>query len=197
MALCLQAVTAKGEAVPLDVERRKNAKAAEAAAGKQAWESRKQQIALAAFIFLPHALVASFQTGPTVAEQVTYWVTESYAQLTDGKITPIFQLGVAALFIERMCTPLPCLALQSVCALLPCPARSVAGCCPSRAVASLVVVQTGARRRLHVGPHLLAVVQKVLQDAGRQADGQETTGRRPHHLLHQQSHPARNVRGVL
>ena len=103
----------------VDVERRKKAKAAEAAAGKQAWESIKQQIALAAFIFVPHALVANFQSGPTVAEQVTFWVTESYAQLTDGKITPVFQLGVAALFIERMCTPLPCLALQPVRALSP------------------------------------------------------------------------------
>lgn len=98
-----KAVTATGAAVDVDVERRKKAKAAEAAAGKQAWESRKQQIALAAFIFVPHALVANFQSGPTVAEQVTFWVTESYAQLTDGKITPVFQLGVAALFIERMC----------------------------------------------------------------------------------------------
>jgi len=98
-----QARTAKGTVVPRDVERRKNAKAAITKNGAQKWESRKQQIALAAFIFVPHALAAYFQTGPTVAEQVTYWVTESYAQLTDGKVTPVFQLAVAALFIERMC----------------------------------------------------------------------------------------------
>jgi methylene-fatty-acyl-phospholipid synthase len=91
--------TARAPQVPLDVERRKSAKAEDNNNGVD----RPLQLLCIAGMLLPLVWAVLTQQGPTVGEQLTEWATVSWAQFTDGKINPNFQIAVAALFIERLC----------------------------------------------------------------------------------------------
>lgn len=85
--------------MPLDVERRKSAKAEDTNNGID----RPLQLLCIAGMVLPLVWAVATQKGPTVGEQLTEWATVSWGQFTDGKINLNFQIAVAALFIERLC----------------------------------------------------------------------------------------------
>ena len=85
--------------VPLDVERRKSAKAED---GNNGIDRPLQMVCIAAMV-LPLLWAGMTQESPSAREQISEWLTVSWNQLTDGKINLSFQLAVAALFIERLC----------------------------------------------------------------------------------------------
>ena len=85
-----RALTGTGIEVPKDTERRKDAQQEQ-----PAQKVGLQRALLAAAFIVPHIIVIMLQDSPTVSEQVNEWTSISYAQLTDGKLTLPFQLGVA------------------------------------------------------------------------------------------------------
>lgn len=93
------AVDGAGEEVPLDIERRKEAVQQDEKNGTD----RKLQSIILAAVVIPYAWAVQTQSDPTVAEQISGWASQSWAQLADGKVTLHFQIAVVALFIERMC----------------------------------------------------------------------------------------------
>ena len=90
---------AKGKEVPKDVVRRMEAEAEDPNNGVD----RPLQLACIAAIVVPLAWAGATQEAPTAGEQLSGWASDSWTQLTDGKLTLPFQLAVAALSIERLC----------------------------------------------------------------------------------------------
>jgi len=93
------AVSATGQAVPKDINRRKEAEAVDAKKGVD----RPLQLVCVLGVLLPHAWAYFTQEAPTVPEQLGGWLSTSYQQLIDGCINFDFQLAAALLFIERIC----------------------------------------------------------------------------------------------
>ena len=93
------AVTATGQKVPKDVQRRKEAEAVCPTKGVD----RPLQLLCVAFLVLPHVWVFATQESPSALEQIHGWMAASWAQLTDGKINPDFQFAILLLSIERGC----------------------------------------------------------------------------------------------
>ena len=87
-----------GKEVPKDVVRRQ-----EALANKEATTlmDRVLQVGTWVGLIVPMVWVFATQENPTAKEQVAYWVNVSWAQLTNGQLTPNFQIAAALLFIER------------------------------------------------------------------------------------------------
>ena len=90
---------AKGKEVPKDVVRRMEAEAEDPNNGVD----RPLQLACIAAIVVPLAWAGATQEAPTAGEQLSGWASDSWTQLTDGKLTASFQLAAALLFIERLC----------------------------------------------------------------------------------------------
>ena len=87
-----------GKEVPKDVIRRQEALAAKEATTLM---DRVLQIGTWGGLIAPLVWVFATQENPTAKEQVSYWVSVSWAQLTNGQLTPNFQIAAALLFIER------------------------------------------------------------------------------------------------
>jgi len=98
-ALCSPLLSSHTRQVPLDIDRRKSAKAEDTNNGVD----RPLQLVCIAAIVLPVVWACATQQGPTVAEQLTEWGSVSWGQLTDGKMNLHFQVAAALLFIERLC----------------------------------------------------------------------------------------------
>ena len=81
-----------------DHERRREALAAFPATEAD----RTLQFLFFAALIVPQLVVAQYQAAPSVAEQLSALVQLSWAQLTDGVVSPSLQLAASLLFLERL-----------------------------------------------------------------------------------------------
>ena len=95
------ATTGTGQAVVMDIERRKAAVSADPIEKKGA--DRKLQLLMWVYFLVPYVWAWNTQENPTVREQVSTWMAQSWAQLADGQVTLHFQLAFLALLSERLC----------------------------------------------------------------------------------------------
>jgi len=95
------AVTGKGDTVHMDIERRKQAEAADPVQKKE--NDRKLQLLMWVYFLVPYYWAWQTQENPTAREQVRTWAEQSWSQLTDHQVTFHFQLAVFALLTERLC----------------------------------------------------------------------------------------------
>jgi len=95
------AVTGKGDKVHMDIERRKEAEAADPVTKKGA--DRQLQALMWVYFLVPYMWAWQTQENPTVQEQVSTWLNQSWSQLTDHEVTLHFQAAFFALLIERLC----------------------------------------------------------------------------------------------